>query len=407
MPAVRGCPLTVPLDPAGINGPVRSRPSELPLWGADNLSLLRHSHRYHFAPVNESADGWASVMRASQFPVDCSRLLLVEDDMNSSGIGFTAKIWGFALLMAMRDGRVLLEVPRALGVSRWCDRPPYSFQCLYEDWSHCALPPAGTPEVIPGGRPLKISRWPHEAPIVRTGLGRIHRQGLLWYAARKSPVTAAVAFLFRPRPWVRAVGDCLMEKAGLKPGQFLSIHIRHSKEKAAEGKRLKVELPALRAYHPLAEALANDTGFRDIFLQTASPVALADFERFSRHHGFGVSYTDNSRSENDAWGGWQHGSEMEQAAVGAVNAYVGTQAAVIVSPELSLWTDFLRRLTPTAVAPSSQAHLPSLAVRCAPSLMRASIFSVFGPGAHASDLPATGRACSVQRIGRERHEASN
>jgi hypothetical protein len=399
--AVRGCPMATPADPADLAGPLLSRPTNLPFWSWDNLTGMQHSHKYHFSPLGNSPDGWATVVRASQFRPDCSRLLLVEDDMNNSGIGFTAKLWAFALLVAMRDGRILLEVPRVHGVSRWCDRPPFSFQCLYQAWSHCPLPAPGTQEVVPGGRPLKISQWPHKAPIVRTGLGRIHRQGMFWYSSKSSPVTTAQAFLFRPRPWVRAIGDCVMAAAGVEPGKFVSIHIRHSVEKAAEGKKLKVELPALRAYHPLSKALAEDTGLRSFFLQTASPAALADFSQFARNRNLNISYTDNPRSENDAWGGWQHGSEMEQATVGAVNAYIGTRAAVIASPSLSIWTEFLRRTTSPILLPDGSQYLPGLLARCPPSLAKASTFDVFGPRARASDLPALGRACSI----RARHAA--
>eukprot|EP00966_Prymnesium_polylepis_P196438 4552364-Prymnesium_polylepis.1 len=103
--AVAGCPLVVPADPASLRGPPLERSPELPRWGRANLSSLVHSHKVHFAPVNRSGDGWRGAIVASQFRRDCRRLLLVEDDMNYSGIGFTAKIWSFALLLAMRDNR--------------------------------------------------------------------------------------------------------------------------------------------------------------------------------------------------------------------------------------------------------------------------------------------------------------
>ena len=82
-------------------------------------------------------------------------------------------------------------------------------------------------------------------------------------------------------------------------------------------------------------------GMKHVFLQTASPVGLEQFAAFCRRQGLQLAYTNNSRSENDAWGGWKGGSEMEQAAVGAINAHIGSMAAVSVSPELSLWTQFL------------------------------------------------------------------
>ena len=389
--AVKGCPFHIPADPASLQGPAVERPLGLPDWGHANLSGLIHSHKVHFAPRNQSNDGWCGAMIASQFRTDCSRLLLVEDDMNTSGVGFTAKIWAFALLLAVRDNRVLLEVSRVQGVSRWCDREPFSFQCLYEPWSHCQIPPPNTPQAVPGGRPMKLTTWPHGANVVRTGLGRIHRQGQIWYSAKHSPITVASHFLFRPRKWVRDIGECVMRKAGLRPGHFVSIHIRYSVEKLAEGKRLGATLPALSAYHPLAESLATDAGTRKIFLQTASVVGLEDFTSFASKQKLKVFYTDNPRSEHDSWGGWLIGAEMMQSAVGAVNAYISSLAAVTASPGISLWTDFLRRTHPLVAA----QDFHSLSVRCPPSLAAASWYDVFGQRA-ATPMPALASACRVK-----------
>ena len=234
---------------------------------------------------------------------------------------------------------------------------------------------------------MKLSTWPHTAPVVKTGLGRIHRQGQIWYSAQKSPVSVATQFLFRPRPWVRAIGDCVMSNAGLKPGHFVSIHIRHSVEKAAEGKKLGASLPGLEAYHPLAAALAGDLSTRNIFLQTASPVGLENFLSFARKEMLTVSFTDNPRSEHDSWGGWMAGSEMMQSAVGAVNAYISTRAAVTASPGISIWTQFLRRLGEDSVR--------SLTVRCPPSWAKQSWYDIFGPRAN-EPMTALRRACSVK-----------
>jgi len=234
---------------------------------------------------------------------------------------------------------------------------------------------------------MKLGTWPHNAPVVRTGLGRIHRQGQIWYAAARSPVTAAAQFLFRPRPWVRAIGDCIMRTAGLAPQRFISIHIRHSVEKAQEGKKLGASLPSLKAYHPLARALARDLDTRKVFLQTASPDAVADFSAFAQQNNLEVSYTDNPRSEHDAWGGWLAGSEMLQAAVGAVNAYISSCAAVTGSPGISLWTDFLRRTSPSATPGKAKNF------RCPPSKAKTAWISLFGLREEAP-LPAVTQACT-------------
>lgn len=389
--AVQGCPFSIPADPASLRGPPLVRPADAAEWGRSNLSGLTHSHRYHFAPTNYSADGWYAAMYASQFRRDCRRVLLVDDDMNNSGIGFTAKIWSFALLLAMRDHRVLLEVQRTNGHSRWCDREPYSFQCLYEPWSHCPEPPPDIPAIVPSGRPLRLSTWPHRAPVVRTSLGRLHRQGAIWYGSKKSPVSAATRFLFRPRAWIRKIGECIMGRAGLKPSDFVSIHLRHSVEKSAEGKKLNALLPHFEAYHTLASALALDAGTRQIFLQTASPSGLADFSAFAHAQNLGLVYTDNPRSEHDSWGGWSPGSEMLQAVVGAVNAYISSHATVVASPGLSIWTEFLYR---------SSLHNKTggmLMVRCPPSNAQTSWFGVFGPRS-TRPLPSLAQSCRVTHL---------
>ena len=236
---------------------------------------------------------------------------------------------------------------------------------------------------------MRLSSWPQTAPVVRTSLGRIHRQGLIWQKARHSPINAATQLLFRPRLWVREIGDCVMRTAGVEPGRFVSIHIRHSVEKLAEGKRMGAKLPALQAYHPLATALAADADTRSIFLQTASPAGLDDFTTYASSQQLGVFYTNNSRSEHDAWGGWSIGQEMTQSTVAAVNAYISSLAAVTASPGISLWTHFLHR-----TLPRSAEHSKQISVRCRPSMTQTSWFSVFGPRA-ARRMPSLEGACSV------------
>jgi len=158
-------------------------------------------------------------------------------------------------------------------------------------------------------------------------------------------------------------------------------------EKAAEGKKLGVGLPELSAYHPLAKALAQDVGTHKIFLQTASPVGLQDFAAFARKQALEVSYTDNPRSEHDSWGGWQHGTEMLQSAIGAVNAYVASHAAITASPFISIWTEFLRYTVPW-----DQGTTATIKARCPPSR---SAFSIFGPRARQLPMSALQRTCDV------------
>jgi hypothetical protein len=345
------CAIAAPDDPASLAGPPLSRPEGLAPWSAASVAGIKHSHKFQFSPVNASSDGWRSAIYASQFRASCDRLLLVEDDLTKAGLGFTAKLWGVALLVAMRDNRVLVEVrmvkegngTRADGFERprWCDRAPFTLQCLYEAWTHCPLPGPNATVVRPGGRPLKVAKWPHDEPYVRTGIGRIHRQGMFWYGAKSNAAREAGRFLFRPRRWIVDIADCVMLQARLTPRNFLNVHIRYSVEKSKEGQRLGVSLPDLEAYDVIAETLASDLGVRKVFLQTASPLALERFQQFTASHGLKLSYTNNTRSQNDAWGGWKGGLEMEQAAVAAINAHIGAQSVASVTPDLSLWTLFL------------------------------------------------------------------
>ena len=113
-------------------------------------------------------------------------------------------------------------------------------------------------------------------------------------------------------------------------------------EKAAEGKKLGVSLPGLNQYDIIAPALARDMSTQKVFLQTASPEALERFVKVCAASGLTVSFTNNTRSENDAWGGWKGGLEMEQAAVGAINAHIGSMSSASISPDLSIWTQLLQ-----------------------------------------------------------------
>ena len=105
------CPLVIPEDPASLAGPPPSRPEGIMEWSKEAFLVgLKHTHKWQFSPRNQTVDGWRSAIYASQFRPSCDRLLLVEDDLTKAGLGFTAKLWAVALLLAMRDNRVLVEV---------------------------------------------------------------------------------------------------------------------------------------------------------------------------------------------------------------------------------------------------------------------------------------------------------
>ena len=52
-------------------------------------------------------------LRTRQFPPSCSdaKFLLLEDDLDSAGFGWTARMLASVLTIAKRQGRVLLEMP--------------------------------------------------------------------------------------------------------------------------------------------------------------------------------------------------------------------------------------------------------------------------------------------------------
>ena len=120
--------------------------------GAKALPALSKLGR--FEPTGRRADGWSAAIYASQHPAVCERYLLVEDDLIGTGFGIDAKYFSATLLMAVYQQRVLLHVP-AIGAhpykyfpnttaGRWCDRPPFTLDCMWEPLSHCDPPPPGT-----------------------------------------------------------------------------------------------------------------------------------------------------------------------------------------------------------------------------------------------------------------------
>ena len=80
-------------------------------------------------------------IHANQFPADltrCNRSLILYDDAMAAGLGYTARLLGRALLVAVREQRVLINAPHP--TARWCGRPPYTLACHYEAWTHCPMP---------------------------------------------------------------------------------------------------------------------------------------------------------------------------------------------------------------------------------------------------------------------------
>lgn len=125
-----------------------SRPPAPP--PAPNSNVFMYSPQIHSAA--DAADAQAVIL-ANQFPSDpnrCERALLIFDDAIGTGLGYTSRLLFVALLVAVKERRVLMPVPHKL--NRWCSRPPFTLNCFYEPWTHCQMPFNAT---------ARASKWNH------------------------------------------------------------------------------------------------------------------------------------------------------------------------------------------------------------------------------------------------------
>ena len=335
-------------------------------------------------------------LRTRQFPANCTgaRYLLVEDDLDSAGLGWTAKMWSSVLEIARRQDRVLLEVPlnsswrhakrahrawhKRSNVAdpggrrpRWCDRPPWTLQCFYQPWTACPLPDASTSVYKPGVEAdmhlLKVfkSRRYQLATHVQLKLSWIATSQSTWgsalqlkglrgvqrssqFAANRiaemvATFNAAIHLLFRPRPWVERLIQCVTETVrpqGRPLGHIIAVHIRASAEKEAEiQERQGVTLPSVANYFVLARSFAMQLEQPRLLLQTSSASALREFTKRADDHRLEVYFTNNTRSEHDNWGGWSPSGQTESTIVGAVNLHVASASAdIFISLKMSAWT---------------------------------------------------------------------
>ena len=398
-----------------------SRPSSTPSWSLANLTALRlQNHSRLFSPLNPSIDGYASAIHASQFPLRCddARMLIVEDDLRGQGLGYSREWYVLVLLWAMHERRVLREVPvdpawnptcvpaadirrsqheGAMGLdtlqsacphktpstcsypcvsanltrtysrnfklspstsNRWCDRPPYTLQCLFEPWTHCPVPPESehTPPHL--GRGLDVrqnSKLNANTKTLRVKLSWVYRsrmdvKGSPFFGLRKNVESAASRFLFRPRKWIRKIANCVLNEAGVSKGGYFSVHVRHSVEKNTELLKFMHSTLPLEVYAAASVEAGKALGLYTVHLQTASEDALHAFVAAASRSEppLRVFYTNNSREvgsrPRDTWGGWVTGREMSEGTVAAVNAYLAMQAPLLISSVHSSWTKLLKDL---------------------------------------------------------------
>ena len=277
----------------------------------------------------------------TQFPADasaCNRTLLLYDDAITAGLGYTARLWALALLVAVQEKRVLISMPHP--TARWCGRPPHTLGCYYAPITHCPLPAAAAINATKWstrGSTLGLEgRRAHSAAHLRISTSQIHRS-IFWYKFHPPQTLFAGTheLLFRVRPWVREAAGCVMRGAGLHGGGFVVVHARHSAEKKKERGST---LPPLSAYLPSTQNMlrrANDTR---VFLQTSTPEAVGLFEGWSRQFGWNLSYTRNARSTHDLWvtGSGKHSvnhtGERVSVVAQAVNAYIAGRSHHFLSP---------------------------------------------------------------------------
>ena len=359
------------------------RLSDVPEWTAANVSAIEHKefNRFcqikcapWFSPRQKAADGWAAAIRGSQSPRQCGRALLYEDDLDGIGLGSTIPVIAQLLMIAMRDSRVLIEVPvdptwrpfdrsaaytgrssphrhNASIVPRWCRRPPFTLGCFFKALTHCPVPPESThvaPALTPGT--TRIADWPASAPVIRLKLSWYVQTWWLFIYRESTAFQAAQRFLLRPRAWVRAIGACVMRSAGLRRAEFITVHIRNSPEKTKELHWTGRSVPPPHAYPLLVEAVSAAMAeirprlAPPVFLQTASAESLESFA--SAIPASRLSFTRNTnRADADGWGGWRTTQKAREVTahgtVAAVNLWVGSQAAAVISPASSAWTNLL------------------------------------------------------------------
>ena len=359
------CLIRPPQHAARLLPPAAQRPFDVATWSSANVTALQCPCRNASCPKIFQPCGsrsynngdWDEAIRSSQFPAKCDRFLLVKIDLPNAGLGMLSRVLASALLLAVRENRVLIEVPlngstelphgafhlgRAPGKGMtssppWCDRAPYTMQCFYLPWTHCSVPDEAYQHRARGVVVDAHRTWVHE-PVVATSIMRLYVQPTrkLWTGVPSSAMGAAIRFLFRPRPWVQEIGDCVMRRSQLMPGGFASVHVRDSPEKRAEAKKLGKRLPGFEDYWAITHAAG-----RHVHLQTANGDVVHKFTSRASLHRMGLGYTVNSRPEHDSWGGKRPGEVMEQSITAAVNAYIGSRACLFFSPAISMWTNFI------------------------------------------------------------------
>lgn len=245
-----------------------------------------------------------------QFPLRCpGRFLVLRDDLYGAGLGWTGKLMVFVLIIAKREGRILVEEEAS---RRWCTRSPGTLQCYYLPWTNCSVGDA--------------------ADVKRMSLRRFSRGGSYYGMSRSTHDDQPAAFrlLFRPRPHILLQVDALIAQCG--GADLWTVHVRDSPEKIKE----RGNLPTLPQY---LSKIPPDA--KRILWQTSNPRVFRELMGFSRSSSFAYCHTNYSRRLHDVWGGRNTSMTDESGLTGAVNAEAARRGIGCISLRSSMWTWFI------------------------------------------------------------------
>ena len=406
------------LEPPAFNGAAPPSFATHSPTQAATPTWVNHTNAWLWSPTSvNSAEAQHAAFRANQYREVCNkrtRYLLVENDLRTGvGLGMLSKLLVAALRLALRDDRVMLEIPRRNRTGTiqhlWCDRSPHTLEgCAFAPWSRCRAA-ADKSAVRPRlqRRPDRFE-WPLAARVVRLPLSYVYFWGGLW-GGRTSWMDVRLQrlllarLLLRPRRWTRAIGDCVLHAFDPEPppnsdehppgssplggssppgSRFVALFVRDSPEKSKElGGQ---PLPALRVYARLAQALGRSLSAPRLLLQTSSPAALAYFRSFAANSSMPLAYTEHARSEHDGWGrSEQPARAMEHAAIAAANLHAASKAVAFISLAHSMWLQI--QLGHLSVGDGEAAPIRPLSwiqVRCRTSPMDIRIAMTHEQSAH-------------------------
>ena len=217
------------------------------------------SNLFMYSPSLETPEdilAFRQIIHANQFPSDparCNRTLILYDDATTAGLGYTARLLGRALLVAINERRVLINAPHP--TARWCGRAPYTLACMYEPWTHCPipsnlsaagkwshrtaykdadLPPAkgakgskGKGKGKGGGGPLTVSKRdarPEALDMTRISTSQIFKE-TFFYKFHQPPVGEASLYELLFRPVRHAPGAATpARRSGSHPTRRCPVH---------------------------------------------------------------------------------------------------------------------------------------------------------------------------------------